>query len=380
MATFVKLQGKTGTSYRAVIRKKGLKPITKTFKKKGDAQKWATRIEGDAGLAAALGDGRMRGKTFGDMMNAHMKDYQGKSKSVMTQLNYWADKLGKVSLVKIDRDLIMDELEILANEPAKRGGGTRDKDIVVTDRKRTPATINRYLAAISSVYKTGIAKRIVKENPCHGIPRGKENNHFGRALSEDERNRLLKTCKASSWDRLYLLVAMALSTGARLGELQSLSWNDLDMKTAVAKLDDTKNGSPRHLPVIPVVMDQLKALPRPIDGTTLIFCGENKVLKNKTVVRADTHKPFEFRKLWEQARDDADIELYQDKVTGKMLPFRFHWLRHSAASYLTEAGVPLVTVADILGHKTMAMVQRYSHVAVKHKAEVVNDTFSDMLS
>lgn len=273
----------------------------------------------------------------------------------LAQLAYWKDHIGNVSLMDIDRDTIMDELDRLAKEPArqpKRGKASTD-----TGRPRSPATVNRYLAALSSAFQSGIKGRMVKENPCRGIPRGKETHRFGRSLSDDERKALLAACKDSEWDRLYLLVTMALSTGARVGELFSLSWDDLDLRTSVAKLRDTKNGSPRHLPLISAVLEQIQALPRPIDGAVLLFSAGR-----------DPRTPYDFRKHWNTAKRIAGID-----------NFRFHDLRHSAASYLTEAGVPLVTVAEILGHKTMSMVQRYSHVATEHKRKVLEDTFNDIL-
>jgi integrase len=208
------------------------------------------------------------------------------------------------------------------------------------------------------VFNVAVDDGLIETNPCRGIRRGGEKHRFGRALSEDERKTLLEKCKESEWDRLYLLVSMALSTGARLGELMSLTWNDLDIKKAVAKLSETKNGSPRYLPIIPAVLEQIQALPRPLDSATYLFPSKEH----------GKNYGSGFRKYWDKALADAEIE-----------GFRFHDLRHTAASYLTEAGVPMVTVAEILGHKTMSMVQRYSHVATKHKAEVVTETFKDLL-
>ena len=51
--------------------------------------------------------------------------------------------------------------------------------------------------------------------------------------------------------------------------------------------------------------------------------------------------------------------------------FRFHDLRHSCASYLAANGASLLKIADVLGHKTMAMVKRYSHLTQSHKASVI---------
>ena len=144
----------------------------------------------------------------------------------------------------------------------------------------------------------------------------------------------------------------------------SLTWADLDLKKGLAMLSETKNGSPRYLPIIPAVLEQIQALPRPINNGTFLFEPPKKPGKNSE----PRNYAIGFRKHWDKALEDSEI-------TG----FRFHDLRHTAASYLTEAGVPMVTVAEILGHKTMQMVQRYSHVATKHKAEVVTETFKDLL-
>ena len=66
------------------------------------------------------------------------------------------------------------------------------------------------------------------------------------------------------------------------------------------------------------------------------------------------------QKPWEKALEDAGIE-----------DFRFHDLRHSAASYLAQGGASLAVIAEILGHKTLAMVKRYSHFDTAHKSEEV---------
>jgi integrase len=113
------------------------------------------------------------------------------------------------------------------------------------------------------------------------------------------------------------------------------------------------------LPLIPSVLDKITVLLRPIDSTVCLFPSET-----------NPHKSYYhgFRKHWDKALADAGIA-----------DFRFHDLRHSAAAYLTEKGVPLVTVAEIMGHKTMTMVQRYSHVHTEQKASVVTEVFTDLL-
>ena len=59
------------------------------------------------------------------------------------------------------------------------------------------------------------------------------------------------------------------------------------------------------------------------------------------------------------------------RIDPSTLGFRFHDLRHSAASYLAMSGATLAEIAEVLGHKTLAMVKRYSHLTEQHTSAVV---------
>jgi integrase len=78
-----------------------------------------------------------------------------------------------------------------------------------------------------------------------------------RFLSDEERTGLLNACKASRWPRLYALVVMAITTGARRGELLGLHWRDVDLQRAHACVRTSKNGEPKALPLVPVVIEEL---------------------------------------------------------------------------------------------------------------------------
>jgi integrase len=110
---------------------------------------------------------------------------------------------------------------------------------------------------------------------------------------------------------------------------------------------------------IPVVGRRLEILlewgrARRLD-TDLVFPGKNP--KN----------PVLFEKSWRTALKSAGIE-----------DFRFHDLRHSAASYLAMSGVPIRTIAEILGHKTLGMVQRYSHLNPEHLRSEITRTMKEV--
>ena len=337
MATIIKLEGKKAVTYKVVIRRKGFATITRNFPTRKSAREWARETEGNHDRMTRLGGGGSK-ISLTDAIGKYTLQYDGKDQSVHYKLAWWKEKLGNFRLSEVRRPDIAGALDGL--------------DL-------TPASRNRYLSTLSQVFELARDKELIDVNPCKGVKRGEEKSRFGRALSDEEKKRLLQACRQSAWDRMYLLVIMALSTGARRGELFSLTWGDIDVKRGIAKLSTTKNGNPRYLPIIEPVMQIIRALPRPIDSTVCLFPSED-----------DPHKSryAGFRRQWFKVLEAADIQ-----------DFRFHDLRHSAASYLTQAGTPLVTVAEILGHKTMQMVQRYSNVYIEHKARVVGEVFKDLL-
>ncbi|HIJ81893.1 MAG TPA: site-specific integrase, partial [Desulfuromonadales bacterium] len=200
------------------------------------------------------------------------------------------------------------------------------------------------------------------DNPLAKVHKMKEPRGRTRYLSEDERNRLLAACKTTKNKHLYLIVLLALSTGARQGEIMGLEWRDveLDPQRKRVVLRDTKNGETRAVPLVDRAYELLKehSKVRRID-TPLVFPGASKSGKDA--------KPLIIREAWESAVHKAGLE-----------NFHFHDLRHTCASYLAMNGATLAEIAEVLGHKTLSMVQRYSHLSEQHVKGVLskmNDSF-----
>jgi integrase len=170
----------------------------------------------------------------------------------------------------------------------------------------------------------------------------RESNGRVRWLNDDERSRLLAECQASRSKHLYPLVILALSTGARHGELLGLRWADVDLDRGVLTFHATKNGSRRSVPLAGRALELLKALPQSYD---LVFPG------NTADQRAN------IQQCWKLAVKRAGL---QDVV--------FHTLRHTAASYLAMQGVSLLEIGKLLGHKTPSMTFRYTHLSTDHLA------------
>ena len=185
-------------------------------------------------------------------------------------------------------------------------------------------------------------------HPCRAIERLAENNEKTRYLSDGERESLLIACKESGWPRLYLVVLMALTTGARRSELLGLRWRDVDFERALAHVGQTKNGDPRMLPLVPAVLDCLQSFAGA--ASTLVFPSKRM-----------PDQAYDFEGRWQEALKAA-----------KVRNFRFHDLRHSCASMLAQNGATLLEIGDLLGHRQLQVTKRYSHLATKHKSLLVN--------
>lgn len=141
---------------------------------------------------------------------------------------------------------------------------------------------------------------------------------------------------------------MAMTTGMRRSELFGLRWCDVDFARGFVMLADTKNGESRHCQIPDFVMAELTPI-RQV-GNTLLFPSDQK-----------PNRPYEFKKHWLAALKLAGIE-----------DFRWHDLRHTAASMLVTKGATLYECGEVLGHKSLETTKRYAHLSVSHQSEVVN--------
>jgi integrase len=158
--------------------------------------------------------------------------------------------------------------------------------------------------------------------------------------------RLFEATKASKYPRLYALTLMAMKTGARRGELLSLTWRDVDLAAGVARLAQSKNGDRRTLVLLPDVVEAL----RPLQGTDpdrFVFGS----------VRSKYQTPASIGSAWREAVQRAALK-----------DWKFHDLRHCCASYMAQAGIPLNVIAEVLGHRSLEMTRRYSHLTTQTKA------------
>jgi len=166
-----------------------------------------------------------------------------------------------------------------------------------------------------------------------------------RYLSIEECQTLINSCDP----HLKPVVITALNTGMRKGEILNLKWDNIDLRHGFILLDITKNGERREIPINDTLRQSLQAITRRLDIPHTFY---DHVTGNRY---QDVKRSFKTALRKAGIRD-----------------FHFHDLRHTFASHLIMAGIDITTVKELLGHKTLTMTLRYSHLAPAHKVKAVD--------
>ena len=333
------------TSYRVKIRLKGYPTQTATFKRLTDAKKWVQHTESAIREGRHFKTSEAKKHTLADLVDKYINDVLPRKSlkfknNQTTQLNWFKTDIGAYTLADITPAVIAQCRDKLLTEPNSRG------------KARTPASVVRYMAALSAAYTACVNEwEWLEDSPMRKVKKPTESRGRVRFLDDDERERFLTACQASSNKLLYLCVILALSTGMRQGELMGLKWQDVNLKDGYLILHETKNGERRRVPLAGHGLELLReyAKVRRID-TNLLFPGNFHL-----------DKPIDLRKPFETALKSAEIS-----------DFHWHDLRHCTASYLAMNGASLAEIAEVLGHKTLAMVKRYAHLSDGHVSNVVS--------
>lgn len=333
MATIRKL--KSGR-YNVQVRREGHPPLSGTFPNRTEAKAWARKIEGDIDQGKHYGYSRVR--TLADAIDAFTKT----KTTIKTaddrnrHLAWWREAFGNRKLFHFTGDVVEDARERLAAENIEPSPKK-------PPRHRAPQTVRHYLMSLSACMDHAKRKkRWIEKNPVSDIDAPPVSPGRIRWLAPDERKRLLAACDKSGNPDLALVVQIALASGARQAEILYLRWRMLDLSRECAFLPTSKTGEPRVMPLPGTVTDALRARAKVRSiGSDLVFPSP-----------ADPNRPRNVWQAWDVARKLA-----------KLPDFRFHDLRHSAATEMLRAGVDSRIVATVLGHRSLNMMRRYAHVA-----------------
>ena len=329
---------KDGTvSYRARVRIKGHPIQTQSFTSKTLATKWKRDTE------SALEQGRREyvnpenKRTLAELIDRYIASIlpskPKNARNIHHHLLWWKQELGPCFISNIKPYHIAQKRDELLSKTTCSG------------KIRSPATVVRYLASLSHAFSIAIKEwEWLEENPVMKISKPKVSNGRIRFLNEDEKERLLKACHESESKGLYPIVILALSTGMRKGEILNLRWNNIDLTQGSIFLQTTKNGDRRFVPLVGIALDLLRSKHTNQAINSLVFPSPHS-----------PSNPIDIRSAWETALTKANIS-----------NFRFHDLRHTAASYLAMNHASLLEIGTLLGHKTVQMTKRYAHLSNAH--------------
>ncbi len=336
-------------TYRARVRLHGAPSVSESFPTRREAKEWATRMEVEVRQGRYFGRSESKERTFTDLVDRYIAQEVPKNPKSFTkcivQLNWWKKHLKDFYLCRITPSTISDLKELLLKERTPRG------------TLRSQSTANRYLAALSGALTVAVKEwNWLKENPLSKVSRYKEGKPRERFLTKEEIERLLAICKISKSPHLYAVTLFAICSGARRGEILGLKWRDVDFERQTATFRDTKNGETRTVPLsLAIVNCLLEERKKRVRISEYVFPSANG------------KQPADIRGAWENAVKEAGLSIC------------FHTLRHTAASHLTMGGASMIEVGAILGHKTLAMVKRYSHLSVAATAKVLSRMNEEVL-
>ena len=330
-------------SYLVRVRLKGEKHITKTLRTRSLAQDWMISTE------AAIKEGRFHffsesGRhTVSDMISRYIEyELPKKPKSFVkqsAQLKWWDCQIGPLLLSRVTPAILVECRDKLAAEVTCRG------------EKRSSSTTNRYLAVMSHCFSVACREwQWLDQSSMKQVSKLKEPRGRDRILTDNELPKLLEACRQSRNGFLYLTVRLALGTGMRKNEILSICWKDVHLAESKFILRNTKNGQIRAVHLAPELREILEEH------------AKHRRLDSFYVFPSTDGSTFAcIRTAWEYALKVADIN-----------GFRFHDLRHTAASMMATAGASDAELRAFLGHLSPSQTLRYAHYRDSAMAASVN--------
>jgi len=208
----------------------------------------------------------------------------------------------------------------------------------------SPQSVRHELQCLCSVFRTAIEWGEAVANPAAKVRKPNPRNERLRYLSHKEEAKLM----AQLARHLRPIVVLAIYTGMRESEVLGLTWDQVDMENELIHLQDTKNGRRRSIPMAKIVRQTLRKAPRHI------------------------RSPYVFCKISGHAYGRVDKGVRAACKRAEIRGVVFHTFRHTFASRMTMAGVHPFTLQELLGHSSLAMVRRYSHLSPAHRKAAIS--------
>ena len=321
MATFVARSGPGGRRvWQVKIRRNGWPMQSATFDSKGAADVWARQVEGEMDRGVFVSRAEAEGTSLADALKRYAVEVSSKKRSALRErytIDLWQrSALGRRSLASL-----------------------RGKDIAMVVRDLEASglganTVRIHLALLSHLFTIARKEWGLESlsNPVALIRKPRLPEGRTRRLIEGEEQRLLAAAEIYGGEIAHI-IRWAIATAMRRSEIAAMRWEHLDKRRSVLHIPQTKNGSPRTIPLSTQALTALgRAEPK---GAGLVW----------------SLRPDSITQAFERVCGASGI----DGMT-------FHDLRHEAASRLFERGLNPMEVAAVTGHKTLQMLKRYTHL------------------
>ena len=317
MATIRKFRDK----WQVQVRRKGHRPLTRSFINRQDAVIWARQTEvliDRFELPTEIDPRILEETTLGDLVRKYRAEVSPTKRGGKTE---------QIILTAFLRHPIC--RKTLHELKPKHFADYRDQRL----KTIKPSTLRRQLAPIHNLFELATKEwgLPIKTNPLDYIRLDKSDVRRERRLRDGEWDRILAAAERRRNPFLVPIIRLALETGMRRGEILAMKWDHLDRSDSCLLIPHTKNGYSRSIPLTSEAWAILDGVPR---QEALVF-----------PISANA-----FRLAWERLKKQAGID-----------DLRFHDLRHEAISRFFEAGLSVPEVALISGHRDARMLLRYTH-------------------
>jgi integrase len=325
MASISFVEGK----WRALVRRKGHKPISKRFERKREAEAWGAMIEAqiDAGQAPKVVASH---KTVADLIDAY-RDLRATVRPILdTSTEHYTLKQLKTGLGQLRAAaLTVDDLIGWAKKRREEGAG--------------PYTVNCDLSKLGTVLRyagDGLPDVVGAARP--------KLSHLGliggggkreRRPTQDELDNLVQWLALNKSAMYADMVLFAVATAMRRGEIVRIVWADVDEAKRMVLVRDRKDprqkkGNDQWVPLLGEAWTLLKAQPRTDDEPRIFPCDEQTVSK-----------------------------YFREACVALGIPdLHYHDLRHEGTSQLFEEGFEIQQVALVTGHKDWRHLRRYTNL------------------
>ena len=324
---------KRGKKYRVRVIRRGFPTQSKTFNTHAEAIRWSRDIEiqmdrGKFRQEKTQGICAVDKSTLFQVAAEHYQRTHSVHKKIVrcetSRLNILIKRWGTVPIVKVDKSSVIS----LRDDLLKMG--------------RSGETINHYFNTISKLFQMlNDEWDLDIENPVKGIKRMPPSQGRTKRVNLELESLLLSGCNQLSLPLLHSIIQFAIQTGMRRGEIMGLTWADIDLPNRKVYLHQTKNGEPRQVPLTRQAIAVLEALSKYEER---VFPMGMDALRSQ-YERLKAHAKSQWIGVGANPFDDL----------------RFHDLRHEALSRLSDAGLNVIELSHISGHRTLGMLKRYTH-------------------